>query len=1189
VTPADRAVPDVTFIVHGHAWPPEPALAELRRAIADACGPAQRLEVREAAGEAVGAAGLVKRALAQAEGTIVVCLEPSVAWQPGDLGALVEAARAGVLARAARPEVTPDNGDAGAPLVQDVALAVRRALEMPDLPRPAPTRPLGWAIRRSLVAEAGGLDEACWLDGGVEELAARLARARVGVRAVPIASVWQGPEAYPLRPFVGRFLAWRHALRLAALHQDPTTLGATLATTAASAIAASWAASGVDASALRYGAPWELRLASPVETLLPLLAIEAFALELPELVARRQPALVGVESPDEAVPADESEPAARLAGARPLAAPPPAPLVSVIVVNWNGEAHLEACLGSLEASDYPADRLEILCVDNGSTDGSVALVERRFPRVKIVRLPANRGFTGGNAAGVGEAAGEVLLFLNNDMRVAPQAVRRLVAGLSAEAPCAAAKVLSWNGRAIDFVRGTISFEGRGFQEHYGEPDRPERHSVATFFPNGGAFAVTRAAYDAAGGFDPALFAYYDDLDLGWRLRLTGADVRVMHDAVAFHRHGATSRRHPAGQKRYLMDRNALWVIFANYGTAQLRRVLGPALVLATVRLLQDVKIPRASALARGLAPFSRRFQAGAAAGCTAADVYQSDATGASAAPEALAVRRLPLEAYAALGHAVAALPDRLAWRTRVQRGRSTPDDAIVPRFGRALEYSSSRASYMAIQDALADALDLPAHFRGTTRVLIVTQEPLAKNIAGPGARALELGRALSAHAQVTVAAPAPPELAVDECTLAPYSYADPSSLGRLAEQADVLVVRGFTLAQFPFLTGLDLPLVIDLYCPFTLEHLEMTASDARVEPERVLYEAAEILRLQNDQLAIGDFFLCASERQRDFWLGALHTAGRLNPHTYGRDATLRDLVDVVPYGLPDEPAAEAWRRSGAPAHPLKGSRPGIGPDDRVLLWGGSMLDWQDPELLVRAVAALGPRRPDLRLFFMGTKHPNPDVKPARVIARSIELARELGVLDRSVFFNDWVKYEERVAYLRDADLGVSTHTDHLETRFSFRTRMLDYIWAGLPIVCTEGDVFADLVRDRRVGLTVPAGDLDALVDAVSTALEPSFAAGCRERLASLGQELRWSVAAAPLARFVARPRFAADRAVRQQRLRRELAQSFGWTKLAKRTALRLGVGEGTIERAKQTPLVRAAMSVRNRLARRRAERRATRP
>lgn len=852
------------------------------------------------------------------------------------------------------------------------------------------------------------------------------------------------------------------------------------------------------------------------------------------------------------------------------------PRLSVIIVSWNGRRHLEACLPSVLASDYPPDRLEIVCVDNGSTDGSAEAVRRRFPSVRVVALPENRGFAAGNAAGVGAASGDVLVFLNNDMRVEARALRALAAAIDARHPCAAARVLSWNGRRIDFVRGTINFEGRGYQEQFGRPSHAELAAPGpTFFANGGAFAITREAWDRVGGFDPAFFAYYEDVDLGWGLRLLGAGIRVAGDAVVYHRHGATSGRYPDAQKRFLMQRNALWMVLKRYGDASLGRTFGAILLLAARQVVQESHIRRNTTWARALSPFARRCRRGSGAVPAARPAPETDLDRAERV-----LTWAPIELAAAIGTALARLPAVAAARRAIQARRAVPDEAILPRFGRALEYASSLSSYKAAQDALVDALDLERLFRPATRVLLITHEPLKARLSGPGVRVLEMGRALARTLDVTVATPAEPDFRDDACTLAPYDPDRPASLRRLAEQADVLVVQGFTLTRFPFLRGLHVPIVADLYCPFTVEHLEMKTSAARAAgagevPVDLEVEAASVLEVQNAQLAAADFFICASERQRDFWLGALHTAGRINPRTYAADASLRSLIDVVPFGLPDEPFARA--AAGPPA--LKGAYAGIGADDRVLLWGGSILDWQDPLTLVRAVAALAARRPDVKLFFMGTRHPNPLVAPMRSVGEARALARTLGVLDTHVFFHDWVPYEDRARFLRDADLGVSTHRPHLETHLSFRTRMLDYVWAGLPIVCTEGDHFADLVRERGLGLTVPPGDAAALAAAIARLLDDeALREGCRASLAALADELRWSRIVEPLRRFCAAPAFAADRAPAMRAFEARLSRRFRLSKWVKRTALRAGVSEAAFERLKRLAPVQAAMAVRNRVA-----------
>jgi len=461
------------------------------------------------------------------------------------------------------------------------------------------------------------------------------------------------------------------------------------------------------------------------------------------------------------------------------------------------------------------------------------------------------------------------------------------------------------------------------------------------------------------------------------------------------------------------------------------------------------------------------------------------------------------------------------------------------------------------------------------RLLVVTHEPLRTNLSGPGIRALELGRALSRQCAVTVATPYEPEIREDRCTLARYSFEEPQTLTTLAEQADVLLVQGFTLSQFPVLPQLRKPTVVDLYCPFTIENLEMTTSRLGSAPLTGPMEAdaAGVLAVQNAQLALGDFFICATERQRDFWIGALHTAGRINPRTYKDDCTLRSLVDVVPFGLPEQ------RVGTGSTNVMKGVRQGIGATDHVLVWGGSILDWQDPHTLVRAVAALASKRSDIKLFFMGTRHPNPQVPRMRAVDESIALATELGVIDTHVFFNDWVPYEERWRYLTEADLGLSTHRDHFETRISFRTRMLDYLWTGLPIVCTEGDAFAALVSERHLGAVVPPGDVDALASAIERLVDdPAERDGCRQRLLAVAEEFRWDRVVQPLARFCESPRLAPDHQSRERAMQRRIAHGFRATRWLKRRAQSLGVSQASLDRVKSLGPVRVAMHWLNRLA-----------
>ncbi len=147
-------------------------------------------------------------------------------------------------------------------------------------------------------------------------------------------------------------------------------------------------------------------------------------------------------------------------------------------------------------------------------------------------------------------------------------------------------------------------------------------------------------------------------------------------------------------------------------------------------------------------------------------------------------------------------------------------------------------------------------------------------------------------------------------------------------------------------------------------------------------------------------------------------------------------------------------------------------------------------------------------------------------ARALALADELGLTGRYAFFGDWVPYEDWPAVLLEADVGLSLHPDTVEARLAFRSRVLDYVWAGLPMVVTRGDSAADLVENHALGLTVDYGD-DA---AVAAALADLFRAGrpalrdaYRERFDTARRDLTWERAAEPLVAFCHEPHLAADK------------------------------------------------------------------
>ncbi|MDQ1721646.1 MAG: hypothetical protein QOE76_1954 [Frankiales bacterium] len=351
------------------------------------------------------------------------------------------------------------------------------------------------------------------------------------------------------------------------------------------------------------------------------------------------------------------------------------------------------------------------------------------------------------------------------------------------------------------------------------------------------------------------------------------------------------------------------------------------------------------------------------------------------------------------------------------------------------------------------------------RVLLFCHDVLGQQMAGPAIRYWELAHQLARRHSVTLAVPTSTDLQSD--TVRIVSYAG-RSYAELLRAQDVVVTQLVWPRMLAAARRLGVRIVADFYDPIVLEDLEnhrgSSPAGRRARNQRSLAKT----RLS---LLAADAVICASERQRDLWLGALMELDRIRPDAYDSDPSMHSLVEVVPFGMPD----------GPPLRTGPGFRDalGIGAADKVLLWGGGVWNWFDPLTLIEAMKLVVSADPSVHLVFMGLRHPNALVPASAMAARALELAERTGLLGRNVHANTgWVPYAERQNHLLDADIGVSTHFDHLETRFAFRTRILDYLWAGLPLLLTQGDSFGDLVASRGLGIAVPPEDPMALRDAI---------------------------------------------------------------------------------------------------------------
>jgi glycosyltransferase involved in cell wall biosynthesis len=402
-----------------------------------------------------------------------------------------------------------------------------------------------------------------------------------------------------------------------------------------------------------------------------------------------------------------------------------------------------------------------------------------------------------------------------------------------------------------------------------------------------------------------------------------------------------------------------------------------------------------------------------------------------------------------------------------------------------------------------------------SHVLIISPDVIGEQMAGVGIRYWNLAVALARHGQRVTLATLGEDLPGGQgFQVVGYDESQYESLVPHLVGVDVLLISGHVLFNLPRLKELGIPTIVDLWAPFILENLEVF-SGGSLESQMAMHRRS--VAVANEQLRVGDFFVCASEKQRDFWLGMLAANARLNPYIYAQDPTFHRLLAVVPFGLPAEPPQHV-----CPV--LKGVHPRVGADDKVILWSGGIWQWYDPLTLIRAMQRVLAVRQDVRLVFLGLHHPNPVVSASQRLAAAVNLCQELGLYEQYALFIDWVPYGEMQSYLLEADIGTVLHYNHIETRFSFRARVLGYFWAQLPILITEGSPSSDIVRDEHLGRVVAYEDVEGTAQAILDMLAlPDLRSHHRPHFERVSRRFTWDAVAQPIVDYCRAPYLAADR------------------------------------------------------------------
>ena len=389
------------------------------------------------------------------------------------------------------------------------------------------------------------------------------------------------------------------------------------------------------------------------------------------------------------------------------------------------------------------------------------------------------------------------------------------------------------------------------------------------------------------------------------------------------------------------------------------------------------------------------------------------------------------------------------------------------------------------------------------KILFICHDVLGRKISGVGIRYLNLAQETAcAGYQVTLTSP----IMEDNFQLKGIKLVScKTAVNQEKEilQSDIIVASILSLRLIKSALTNHKILIFDLYDPIIFEQQERLKNTPLLTRKIKLAQIASQLQLM---LASGDYFLCASHIQRDWWQMYLDKMGRG-----------QNLISVVPFGLQKNIKDNKQNIY----HKIKG----IGKNDKIILWGGGIYDWLDPITPIKAMAEVIKQRKDAKLIFLSSTHPNPALPKMDMIEKAITFAKKLQLYNRFVYFlPGWIAYEERDNYFQNAYLGICAHFDNLETKYAFRTRDLDYLKAELPIVTTKGDYFANLVEAEKIGLSVDFEKARAMATAILKLLQDKkFYNSCQKNIVKIKSRFYWPNVAKPLLEFCRYPKRAQDK------------------------------------------------------------------
>jgi len=393
------------------------------------------------------------------------------------------------------------------------------------------------------------------------------------------------------------------------------------------------------------------------------------------------------------------------------------------------------------------------------------------------------------------------------------------------------------------------------------------------------------------------------------------------------------------------------------------------------------------------------------------------------------------------------------------------------------------------------------------KILLICKDALGEKMAGPGIRSFEIARELSKNHAVTLAGPEPVNLSDKQFKIIGYNKRkETKDLGEIVKNFDLVIAQFLKPSLLEKIRKNNIRYIADLYDPLIIETLE----HFKDQPDSVSAINFDFQRyLTILQILYSDLILCASEKQKDYYIGLFSAIGKLNDQLFRRDPRLERTIITLPFGI--EEAKESLNDDL-----IRKIIPNYQKDDQIIIWGGGIWNWFDPLTVILAIDKLKDKLPKVKLIFIGVKHPNPDIPKMAMVEKALNLAKKLGLLNTRVFFNfGWVEYNDRHQLFDRAIIGVSTHFNELETRFSFRTRILDYIGHKKPIIATRGDSMSELILRENLGTVVDFEDVEGVCQAIFDLItNKEKYRQITDNLEKVRQKFFWREVVKPLAKII---------------------------------------------------------------------------